>query len=68
MVCAGVSGVGWSLWQWALVDFGSLTAAIVMRVLTFSMVLIAIGVQLAFTVFLLGIVDMPLRKKIPDQF
>jgi hypothetical protein len=68
MVSAGVSGVGWSLWQWALVDFGSLTAPVVMRVLTFSMVLIAIGVQFAFTVFLLGIVDMPLRKKIPDQF
>jgi len=60
---AGVAGVGWSLWQWALVAFGPLTAPAVMRVLTFSLVSIAIGVQLAFTVFLLGIIDLPLRAK-----
>jgi len=66
-VCAGVSGVGWSLWQWALVDFGPLTVPVVMRVLTFSLVLIAIGVQLAFTVFLLGVIDMPMRGKMPDE-
>ncbi len=65
VVCAGLGGVGWALWQWALVDFGPLTAQAVMRVLTFSLVFIAIGVQLAFTVFLLGVVDMPLRGKGP---
>jgi Glycosyl transferase family 2 len=63
IVIIGFAGVGWSLWQWALVDFGPLTAPIVMRVLTFSSVAIAIGVQLAFTVFLLGIIDMPLHGK-----
>jgi hypothetical protein len=67
IVCAGLCGVGWSLWQWALVDFGSLTAPAVMRVLTFSLVFIAIGVQLGFTAFLLGIIDMPLRGKAPDR-
>jgi hypothetical protein len=35
----------------------------VMRVLTFSLVLIAIAVQLAFSVFLLGIIDLPMRGK-----
>src|SRR5712664_3732192 len=54
IVCGGVAGVGWSLWQWSLVDFGPLTAPVVMRVLTFALVLIATGVQLAFTFFLLG--------------
>jgi hypothetical protein len=34
-----------------------------MRVLTLSLVCIAIGVQLAFTAFLLGVIDMPLRGK-----
>jgi hypothetical protein len=63
IIGAGVSGVGWSLWQWALVAFGPLTAPAVMRVLTFSLVSIAIGVQLAFTVFLLGVIDLPLRGK-----
>jgi hypothetical protein len=34
-----------------------------MRVLTVSLVLVATGVQLAFTFFLLGIIDLPLRGK-----
>jgi hypothetical protein len=63
IVCGGVAGVGWSLWQWSLVDFGPLTAPVVMRVLTFALVLIATGVQLAFTFFLLGVVDLPFRGK-----
>jgi len=63
IVCTGVAGVGWSLWQWALVDFGPLTAPVVMRVLTAALVLIAIGVQQAFTFFLLGVIDMPFREK-----
>jgi hypothetical protein len=60
---AGLAGVGWSLWRWALADFGELTEPAVMRVLTFALVLVAIGVQLAFAVFLLGIVDLPRRGK-----
>jgi Glycosyl transferase family 2 len=63
---AGLAGIGWSLWQWARVDFGPLTAPMVMRVLTFSLVLIAIAVQLAFSVFLLGIIDLPMRRKSSD--
>jgi Glycosyl transferase family 2 len=63
IVCGGVAGVGWSLWQWSLVDFGPLTAPVVMRVLTFALVLIATGVQLAFTFFLLGVIDLPFRAK-----
>jgi len=63
IVCTGVAGVGWSLWQWALVDFGPLTAPVVMRVLTAALVLVAVGVQQAFTFFLLGVIDMPFREK-----
>jgi hypothetical protein len=63
VICAGIGGGAWSLWQWAAVDFGPLTAPAVMRVLTLSLVLIATGVQLAFTCFLLGIIDLPLRGK-----
>jgi hypothetical protein len=63
IVCGGVAGVAWSLWQWSLVDFGPLTAPVVMRVLTFALVLIAAGVQLAFTFFLLGVIDLPFRGK-----
>jgi len=63
IVCGGIGGVGWSLWQWSLVDFGPLTAPVVMRVLTFALVLIATGVQLFFTSFLLGVIDLPFRGK-----
>jgi Glycosyl transferase family 2 len=63
VVCGGIGGVAWSLWQWAAVDFGALTSPAVMRVLTLSLALIATGVQLAFTFFLLGIIDLPLRRK-----
>ena len=63
IVCVGIAGFTWALWQWSLVDFGPLTAPVVMRVLTLALVLVATGVQLAFTVFLLGIIDLPLRGK-----
>jgi hypothetical protein len=62
IVAAGAAGVTWSLWQWSLVNFGPLTAPIVMRVLTLALVLIATGVQLTFAFFLLGIIDLPLRE------
>ena len=60
----GIAGVIWSLWRWSLVDFGPITAPLVMRVLTFALVLIAIGVQLAFMFFLLGIINLPPRTKV----
>jgi hypothetical protein len=63
IICAGIGGIAWSVWQWAAVDFGPLTAPAVMRVLTLSLVFVAAGVQLAFTFFLLGIIDLPLRGK-----
>jgi glycosyltransferase involved in cell wall biosynthesis len=63
IVGIGASGVTWSLWQWSLVNFGPLTAPVVMRVLTLALVLIATGVQLAFTFFLLGIIDLPFGEK-----
>jgi hypothetical protein len=62
IVCIGVAGITWSLWQWSLVNFGPLTAPVVMRVLTLALVLIATGVQLTFTFFLLGIIDLPFRE------
>jgi hypothetical protein len=63
IILTGIAGVIWSLWRWSLVDFGPITAPVVMRVLTFALVLIAIGVQLAFMFFLLGIINLPFRTK-----
>jgi hypothetical protein len=62
LMCSGIGGVAWSLWQWAALNFGPLAAPEVTRVLTLSLVLIATAVQLAFTVFLLGIIDLPFEK------
>jgi glycosyl transferase family 2 len=62
LMCGGTGGVVWSLWQWAALNFGPLAAPEVTRVLTLSLVLIATSVQLAFTVFLLGIIDLPFEK------
>jgi hypothetical protein len=67
IVCAGLSGVGWGVWQWGLVDFGPLTAPAVLRVLICSMVLIAIGVQIAFMAFLLGLVGIRTREEIRER-
>ncbi len=59
----GLAGAGWSVAQWAAVGFGPITTTLVMRVLTFSLVMVAAGVQMAFTWFLLGIIDMPMRRR-----
>jgi hypothetical protein len=63
VISIGTVGVVWSLWQWSLVNFGPLTAPVVMRVLALALVLIATGIQLAFTFFLLGIIDLPFGEK-----
>ncbi len=59
---AGIMGVAWSLYSWASVDFGALENPIVLRVLIMSLTTIAIGIQLAFTVFLSGIMNIPHRR------
>ena len=64
---AGLGGAVWSVWQWALVDFGPLSAPMVMRVLTLSLVAVAVAVQMAFTFFLLGVIAMPLHGKARDD-
>ena len=66
VVSVGLAGMSWSLWQWAAVDFGPITSSVIMRVLTLSLILVATGVQMAFTWFLLGVIDMPLRRTKSD--
>jgi glycosyltransferase involved in cell wall biosynthesis len=66
VVAVGCLGVLWALVTWASVDFGPLNYPTVMRVLVLSLVAIAGGIQLAFTSFLLGIMDIPLIRKRPQ--
>jgi glycosyltransferase involved in cell wall biosynthesis len=58
----GMAGLAWSLFTWASVDFGLLEYPIVLRVLIALLTSIAIGVQLGFTAFLSGIMNIPLRR------
>ena len=58
----GTAGFIWSLLTWASVDFGPLADPIILRVLIISLIGIAIGVQLGFTVFLAGIMSIPNRR------
>ena len=69
IIVVGIGGVTWSLSKWAALDFGSLNDPIVLRVMILSLAAIASGVQIAFTSFLLGIIDLPLRRiaSVPDH-
>ena len=58
----GTVGFIWSLLTWASVNFGTLADPIILRVLILSLIGIAIGVQLGFTVFLAGIMSIPNRR------
>ena len=62
VVGLGAGGFIWSLLSWASVDFGHLVDPIILRVLILSLIGIAIGVQLGFTVFLAGIMSIPNRR------
>jgi glycosyltransferase involved in cell wall biosynthesis len=67
VVVAGCLGFLWALIAWAAVDFGPINYPTVMRVLVLSLVAIAGGIQLAFTSFLLGIMDIPLTRRRPEK-
>ena len=43
-------------------DFGPIADPIVLRVLIISLIGVAIGVQLGFTVFLAGLMSIPIRR------
>jgi glycosyltransferase involved in cell wall biosynthesis len=58
----GAAGVAWSVYIWASVNFGALENPIVLRVLIICLTAVAIGVQLGFTVFLSGILNVPYRR------
>jgi len=64
----GVAGMIWSLAKWAAVDFGPLESPAVTRVLVLSLTAIASGIQVAFTSFLLGILDIPLQRGTSASF
>jgi hypothetical protein len=54
----GLGGIGYCVFQWAAVDFGPLNYAGLIRVLTVSATAVAMGLQVAFTAFLMAMFDL----------
>jgi glycosyltransferase involved in cell wall biosynthesis len=57
----GMGGLVWCVWVWASAGFGPLEYANLLRILVLSLTAIAAAIQLAFTAFLAGIMDIPTR-------
>jgi hypothetical protein len=56
---AGSAGLGWSLLSWEQTGFGVLVGEGLLRIMILSSCAIAAAVQLGFSAFLLGILDLP---------
>jgi hypothetical protein len=56
---AGFAGLGWSFFRWEQTGFGALLGEGLLRIMILSSCAIAAAVQLGFSAFLLGILDLP---------
>jgi glycosyltransferase involved in cell wall biosynthesis len=59
---SGFSGFAWSLARWGIAGFGHLDDSLVTRVFILSITALVAAVQLAFTSFLAGVIDLPARR------
>jgi Glycosyl transferase family 2 len=62
LVVLGVIGLAWCVGVWASARFGPLQYPVLLRVLMLSLTAIAAAIQLAFTAFLAGIMDVPTQR------
>ncbi|KQZ26753.1 dolichol-P-glucose synthetase [Mesorhizobium sp. Root552] len=58
LTAVGIAGLFHSIWLWANVSFGPLEYGSMVRTLTISCTLIALGLQLAFTAFLQSVIEI----------
>jgi len=61
---AGLGGLAWSLAKWSNVDFGTLDDPLVTRILALSLTTLVSAVQLAFSSFLLGVLELPAERDV----
>jgi hypothetical protein len=59
LLLAGLGGALWAVYAWGETGFGALRHDFLLRFLILSMTAIATAVQLGFSAFLLGILDLP---------
>ena len=62
LLILGLVGLGWCVAIWASARFGPLQYASMLRGLMLSLTAIAAAIQLAFTAFLAGIMDVPTQR------
>jgi hypothetical protein len=58
---------GSALLGWASLDFGDLRDPGIPRIVTLGLTLVVIGLQLLFSAFFLGVLDIPLRHGTPER-
>jgi hypothetical protein len=58
LAAVGLIGFGYCLWIWISVNFGPIEYSGMVRILTVSCTLIALGLQLFFTAFLSALIDI----------
>jgi glycosyltransferase involved in cell wall biosynthesis len=58
LVVLGLGGISYSVFQWAAADFGPLPYAELVRMLIVSSTALALGLQIAFTAFLMAMLDI----------
>lgn len=67
LVVAGLAFFGYALACWASLDFGPLDNPEIPRVVVLGLTLIVLGLQTFFSAFLLGILEIPARRRPPAQ-
>jgi len=63
LLVLGMAGFIWGIWQWMWVDFGPLNSRLVPRILVSSLCAVVIAVQMAGSAFLLGVLEIPFRRR-----
>jgi hypothetical protein len=62
LFAVGAGLFGFSVYQWAKVDFGNLTNPLIPRFVTAGLSIMIVGVQIGFAAFLFGILSIPLNR------
>lgn len=58
----GIGFFGYAVIEWASIGFGNMVAPVIPRIVVLGLTLIAIGLQLFFSGFLLGVLMIPLER------
>lgn len=61
-VLTGMGFFGYAVFEWASIGFGDMVAPVIPRIVVLGLTLIAIGLQLFFSGFLLGVLKIPLER------